>query len=77
MQSTRRGNGLFREERRVIINKWTVKWIAGGGPVGIKETGGEEWTAWTDKEGLLALYAELASFIAYYKDDFDVRQSED
>lgn len=61
----------------MIINKWTVKWIAGGGPVGIKETGSEEWTAWTDKEGLMALYLELSEFIAYYKDEFDDRPRDD
>jgi len=59
----------------MIIDKWHVKWVAGGGPVGIKEDGGTEYMALTSIEGLLELYAELASFIAFYKDDFDDRQS--
>jgi len=61
----------------MITDKWHVRWIAGGGPVGIKENGADEYMAMTSAEGLLALYAELASFIAYYKDDFDDRQSKD
>lgn len=61
----------------MITDKWHVKWIVGGGPVGIKEEGADDYMALTSKEGLLALYLELAEFIAFYKDDFDVRQSED
>lgn len=60
----------------MIADKWHVKWIAGGGPVGIKEEGSSEYITLTSKEGLLALYLEMAEFIAYYKDDFDDRNRE-